>query len=167
MKLGVYPKLSLADARRRARQVVGEVASDRDPAQARRDARLAPTFNIWPTSASRKYARVKKRSWKEDRCVINNAERLQAGELAETEGDDCAQRLMTRSRWPFWCCLASASNSCRGSKSRSWLKTVLLVSQKCIYTCLVWPTGCKNARFPGRLWAAAALLRGSRTANLF
>ena len=36
--------LSLADARRRARQVVGEVAGDRDPAQARRDARLAPTF---------------------------------------------------------------------------------------------------------------------------
>ena len=44
VKLGVYPELSLADARRRARQVVGEVASDRDPAQARRDARLAPTF---------------------------------------------------------------------------------------------------------------------------
>ena len=44
------------------------------------------------------------------------------------------------------------------------------VSQKCLYTFLVWPmwpTGCRNARFLGRFWAAAVLLRGSRTANLF
>ena len=72
VKLGVYPELSLSDARRRARQVVGEVASDRDPAQARRDARLAPTFEVLANLYLEKHARVKKRSWKEDRRVIQN-----------------------------------------------------------------------------------------------
>ena len=70
VKLGVYPELSLADARRRARQVVGEVASDRDPAQARQEARLAPTFEDLAELYLEKHARVKKRSWKEDRRVI-------------------------------------------------------------------------------------------------
>ena len=72
VKLGVYPELSLADARRRARQVVGEIASDRDPAQARRDAHLAPTFEDLANLYIEKHARGKKRSWKEDRRVINN-----------------------------------------------------------------------------------------------
>lgn len=72
VKLGVYPELSLSDARRRARQVVGEVASDRDPAQARRDARLTPTFEALANLYLEKHARVKKRSWKEDRRVIHN-----------------------------------------------------------------------------------------------
>ena len=72
VKLGVYPDLSLADARRRARQVVGEVASDRDPAQARREARLAPTFEDLANVYLDKHARVKKRSWQEDRRVIQN-----------------------------------------------------------------------------------------------
>ena len=72
VKLGVYPELSLADARRRARQVVGEVASDRDPAQARQEARLAPTFEALADLYLEKHARVKKRSWKEDRRVIYN-----------------------------------------------------------------------------------------------
>ena len=30
------------------------------------------------------------------------------------------------------------------------------MSQKCLYTCIVWPAGCRNARFPGRLWAVAS-----------
>ena len=68
----MYPELSLADARRRARQVVGEVASDRDPAQARQEARLAPTFEALADLYLKKHARVKKRSWKEDRRVIYN-----------------------------------------------------------------------------------------------
>ena len=72
VKLGVYPELLLADARRRARQVVGEVASDRDPAQARREARRAPTFEALANLYLEKHARVKKRSWKEDRRVIHN-----------------------------------------------------------------------------------------------
>ena len=63
---------SLADARPRARQVVGEVADDRDPTQARRDARLAPTFEHLANLYMEKHAPVKKRSWKEDRRVMNN-----------------------------------------------------------------------------------------------
>ena len=49
-----------------------EVASDRDPAQARREARLAPTFEDLANLYLEKHARVKKRSWKQDRRVIYN-----------------------------------------------------------------------------------------------
>ena len=38
MSLGVYPTVALADARRQARKVLGEVASNEDPAQVRQDA---------------------------------------------------------------------------------------------------------------------------------
>ena len=72
VKLGVYPQLPLAEARRRARQVVGEVAGAGDPAQARREARHAPTFEQLATLYLDKHARVRKRSWKEDRRAINN-----------------------------------------------------------------------------------------------
>ena len=44
MSLGVYPTVSLTDARRHARQVLGEVANNDDPAQVRQDARHAPSF---------------------------------------------------------------------------------------------------------------------------
>ena len=72
MSLGRYPTLSLADARRRARQVLGEVASYGDPAQARQDARHTPTFEELATLYLEKHARAKKRSWKQDRRVLEN-----------------------------------------------------------------------------------------------
>ena len=70
MSLGVYPMLSLAEARRHAYRVLGEVASDRDPAQARDDARSAPTFDELATLYMEKHARVKKRSWRVDGRLI-------------------------------------------------------------------------------------------------
>ena len=72
VSLGVYPALSLAAARRRARQLIGEVAADRDPARARQDARRVPTFESLATLYLEKPAKVKKRSWREDRRIIVN-----------------------------------------------------------------------------------------------
>ena len=72
MSLGQYPTRSLADARRRARQVLGEVASDGDPAQARQDARQAPTFEALAALYLEKHPRVRKRSWRQHRRMIEN-----------------------------------------------------------------------------------------------
>ena len=86
MSLGRYPTVSLADARRRARQVLGEVASDGDPAQVRQDARQAPTFEALAALYLEKHARVRKRSWRQDRRMIENEllpkwRGLRAGEI--------------------------------------------------------------------------------------
>ena len=72
MSLGVYPTVSLADARRHARQVLGEVASNDDPAQVRENARRAPSFEALAALYLEKHARVRKRSWRQDRRVIEN-----------------------------------------------------------------------------------------------
>ena len=72
VSLGIYPALSLADARRRARQVLGEVASGQDPGQARQDARGAGTFGDLAQLYLDKHARAKKRSWRQDRRIIGN-----------------------------------------------------------------------------------------------
>ncbi len=70
VSLGTYPAMSLADARRRARQVLGEVASGQDPGQVRQDARAAGTFRDLAQLYLDKHARVKKRSWRQDRRII-------------------------------------------------------------------------------------------------
>ena len=57
MSLGVYPTVSLADARQHARQVLGEVASNDDPAQVRQDARHAPSFEALTALYLEKHAR--------------------------------------------------------------------------------------------------------------
>ena len=72
MSLGVYPIVSLSDARGHAKQVLGEVASNDDPAQVRQDARRAPSFEALAALYLEKHARVRKRSWRQDRRVIEN-----------------------------------------------------------------------------------------------
>jgi hypothetical protein len=72
MSLGVYPTVALADARRHAKQVLGEVAGNEDPAQARQDARRAPSFEALAALYIEKHARVKKKSWRQDRRMIEN-----------------------------------------------------------------------------------------------
>ena len=72
MSLGVYPIVSLSDARGHAKQVLGEVASNDDPAQVRQDARRAPSFEALAALYLEKHARVKKKSWRQDRRVIEN-----------------------------------------------------------------------------------------------
>ena len=72
VSLGVYPALTLADARRRAKQVFGEVASGQDPAQVRQDIRGAGTFGDLAQLYLDKHARARKRSWRQDRRIIDN-----------------------------------------------------------------------------------------------
>ena len=72
MSLGGYPAVSLAGARRRAKQVLGEVAGGQDPAQARHDARHADTFGDLAQLYLDKHARVKKRSWREDLRIVES-----------------------------------------------------------------------------------------------
>ena len=72
VSLGAYPELTLADARRRARQVLGEVASGRDPAQVREDVRDAGTVGDLAQLYLTKHAQAKKRSWRQDRRIIEN-----------------------------------------------------------------------------------------------
>ena len=63
MSLGAYPATTLADARRRAMLVLGDVANGKDPAQVRHDARRAETFGDLAALYIEKHARPKKRSW--------------------------------------------------------------------------------------------------------
>ena len=72
VSLGGYPVVTLADARRRAKQVLGEVAGGRDPAQARQDARGTPRFGDLAELYLDKHAQAKKRSWREDRRIIES-----------------------------------------------------------------------------------------------
>ena len=72
VSLGVYPTVTLADARQHARRVLGEVANSEDPAQIRQNARRAPSFEALATLYLEKHARVRKRSWRQDRRVIQN-----------------------------------------------------------------------------------------------
>ena len=72
MSLGAYPTTTLADARRRAMLVLGEVANGKDPAQVRHDTRRAETFGDLAAPYLEKHARPKKRSWREDDRIIAN-----------------------------------------------------------------------------------------------
>ena len=68
--LGTFPTLSLADAREQARVGLREVALGRDPALAKREARIAETVDDLVTLYITKYAQPRKRSWKEDRRLL-------------------------------------------------------------------------------------------------
>ena len=101
MSLGRYPTVSLADARRRARQVLGEVASDGDPAQVRQDARQAPTFEALAALYLEKHARVRKRSWRQDRRMIENEllpkwRGLRAGEIRRRDVRELVEAIAER-----------------------------------------------------------------------
>lgn len=69
MTLGAYPALSLADARRRARIVMGDVADGDDPAQAKIERRQVKTF----TDLAREYvdmAEKRHKRWTEEKRII-------------------------------------------------------------------------------------------------
>lgn len=70
MTLGPYPSLSLADARRRARIVRGDVAGGDDPAQEKLERRQVKTFS----DLAREYidmAEKRHKRWTEEKRVIN------------------------------------------------------------------------------------------------
>lgn len=70
LTLGPYPDLSLHDARRKAREVLGDVARGDDPAQDKQERRDAETFRGLAQSYL-EMAEKRHRSWKEEARIIN------------------------------------------------------------------------------------------------
>lgn len=70
LTLGPYPGLSLADARRKAREVLGDVARGDDPAQDKQERRDAETFGGLAKSYL-EVAEKRHRSWKEEQRIID------------------------------------------------------------------------------------------------
>ena len=71
LSLGVYPALSLADARGLAQAALREVAAGRDPAADKAAERAADTFGDLAGRYLEKYAKPRKRSWREDRRALD------------------------------------------------------------------------------------------------
>ena len=69
--LGAYPALSLADARDRARDLLGAVARGEDPQSKKKAERRAMTFSELADLYIERHAKQKKRRWREDQRVIN------------------------------------------------------------------------------------------------
>lgn len=72
LTLGTYPTLTLADARDLAKQHLSAVVLGSDPAAEKKADRLAETFGELAILYLEKYAKVKKRSWKEDERIIEH-----------------------------------------------------------------------------------------------
>src|SRR5258707_5409123 len=70
MTLGAYTKLSLADARAKAKELLARVALGEDPAADRRTEREAPTFDDLVREYLERHARPKKRSAGEDERIL-------------------------------------------------------------------------------------------------
>jgi len=72
MTLGIYPHLSLADARKKANQILGRVAQGEDPAQEKAGIRKSETFAELGSSYLERHAKVKKspKSIKEDERIL-------------------------------------------------------------------------------------------------
>jgi integrase len=70
LTLGPYPDLSLFEARRKAREVLGDVARGDDPAQDKQERRDAETFRGL-ANAYLEMAQKRHRSWKEEERIIN------------------------------------------------------------------------------------------------
>ena len=70
LTLGPYPDLSLADARRKARIIMGDVAHGEDPAEDKQARRDAETFKGL-AKAYLEVAEKRHRSWKEEKRIID------------------------------------------------------------------------------------------------
>lgn len=71
MKLGTYPLLTLAKARKEAAKTLRNAELGLDPAVEKQEARHAPTFEQVAKEYLERHAKAKKKSWKEDERVIN------------------------------------------------------------------------------------------------
>jgi len=69
--LGKYPDLSLAKARKSARDTLHAVAGGKDPAAEKRAERVAETFAELATEYLERHAKPRKKSWREDERIIN------------------------------------------------------------------------------------------------
>ena len=67
---GRYPLLSLADARAKAKHLLGAVMQGHDPAAEKQAARNAPSFSQLVHEYLERHAKPKKRSWKKDDYML-------------------------------------------------------------------------------------------------
>ena len=70
LSLGVYPALSLADAREKASDALREVAHGKDPAADKQAEQKAETFGELAAEYIEKHAKAKKRSWRKDELAF-------------------------------------------------------------------------------------------------
>lgn len=72
VKIGRFPVLAIEQARRRAKQLAGEVAFGHNPADARQQVRDAMTLGELFTLYVENHAKVHKRTWREDERQYNS-----------------------------------------------------------------------------------------------
>jgi integrase len=72
MTFGTFPPLTLADARQRAADALRDVSNGDDPATKKAEDRTAGDFKGLAADYIRRYAKLKKKSWREDRRIIHN-----------------------------------------------------------------------------------------------
>lgn len=99
--IGTYRALSLADARQRAREVLGDVARGEDPASERRARRAARTFGELAELYMEKHAKRRKRSWRYDRRMLDKDllpawGPIKAGEITRSDVDDLLDAIVDR-----------------------------------------------------------------------
>lgn len=70
LNLGIYPDISLADARKQATVRRGQVAQELDPAGERHLQRQGPTFAELAAEYLERHAKLNKRTWQEDERKI-------------------------------------------------------------------------------------------------
>jgi integrase len=72
LTIGTFPTLALADARERARNALKSVSLGDDPAAVKQEKRSALTFEEIAEEYIERHAKPKKKSWKEDRRMIDS-----------------------------------------------------------------------------------------------
>jgi hypothetical protein len=72
MTFGTFPPLLLADARERAKEELRKAAKGEDLASQKALDRKSEAFQILAADYMERYAKSKKKSWKEDQRIINN-----------------------------------------------------------------------------------------------
>jgi len=71
ISIGTYPPWSLADARDKAKEILGQTAKGEDPQAAHKRERAAETFGELAADYLERHAKRRKKSWKEDQRKID------------------------------------------------------------------------------------------------
>jgi len=72
MTFGTFPPLLLANAREKAKEELRKAAKGEDPAAQKAIDRSSETFQDLAADYLERYAKIKKKSWKEDKRIIDN-----------------------------------------------------------------------------------------------
>ena len=101
MTLGSYPTMSLADARSRAKEILGRVARGEDPQQKRQAEKGAETFAELAAEYLERHAKRKKRRWQEDQRILKvdllpHWRRKKAGKITRREVSELLDGIVAR-----------------------------------------------------------------------